>query len=176
MNDSDDHQLGLDLLHSDKNLREHRFVAESIKKMFDELCDNTGAQPNPRLLKLARIQHLYSKISGRLKKEISLFDIITNMHPTPAVGGTPKDVTVEIIDKLEPFDRCWYAGPVGFISQNEVEIVVTLRSLLLSRNRALLFAGAGIVAGSEADLEWRELESKISIPLQIFAGEKSEFS
>ncbi|HDL18807.1 MAG TPA: isochorismate synthase [Bacteroidetes bacterium] len=171
--DLDDDRLGLDLLHSDKNLREHRFVAESIKKMFDELCDNTGAQPNPRLLKLSNVQHLYSKISGYLKKEISLFDVIAKMHSTPAVGGTPRDAAVALIEELEPFDRGWYAGQVGFISRDTGEMVVALRSMLLDESRIHLFAGAGIVSGSEPDLEWQELESKISIPLQIFAGEKN---
>ncbi|MEZ4744549.1 MAG: chorismate-binding protein [Calditrichia bacterium] len=84
------------------------------------------------------------------------------LHPTPAVGGYPKDLALPKISELEPFDRGWYAGPIGWFSKNAAEFAVAIRSGMVYHNKLLLYAGAGIVPGSEPEKEWDELENKIS--------------
>jgi menaquinone-specific isochorismate synthase len=166
----EDLESGISLLHSEKNLREHQFVVDAIKKIKDKLCDNIVTHSKPSLLELSNVQHLYTRIAGELREGISLYDLLSTLHPTPAVGGTPRGKALELIRDLEAFDRGWYAGPVGILSQEWSEVVVALRSLLISGNMARIYAGAGIVRGSEPESEWQELESKISIALQIFNG------
>lgn len=158
------------LLNSEKNLREHEFVVDGIKKIKNRLCDNIYAQTSPSLLKLTNVFHLYTRISGKLREGISIYDVLSTLHPTPAVGGTPQLDALELIHKLEPFERGWYAAPIGIISREWSEMVVALRSVLLDGDCAQIFAGAGIVQGSQPQAEWNELESKISIALEILNG------
>jgi len=168
---SEDRRSGEELLHSDKNLREHRFVLDAILNMFNSLCTEIKWQSQPELLELANVQHLFSLVQGRLQPEITLTDIVTTIQPTPAAGGTPRLQAIRLIEQLEPFDRGWYAGPVGIISQQCAELAVALRSLLISGSQAHLYAGAGIVAGSDPEQEWQELDSKIAIAMKLFHGE-----
>ncbi|MCH8124971.1 isochorismate synthase [candidate division KSB1 bacterium] len=163
----EDMESGNYLLNSEKNLHEHEFVVDAIKKIKNRLCDNIYAQPSPSLLKLTNVHHLYTRISGKLRDNVSTYDILSTLHPTPAVGGTPRSKALNLINKLEPFDRGWYAAPIGIICRDWSEIVIALRSVLLVGNSARIFAGAGIVQGSEPRAEWDELESKISIALDI---------
>jgi menaquinone-specific isochorismate synthase len=87
-------------------------------------------------------------------------DVLEALHPTPAVGGTPRLKAIELIRTLEPFDRGWYSGPVGWLGPYSSEFAVGIRSGLIHGNRLSLFAGAGIVAGSTIEGEWREIEQK----------------
>ena len=89
-------------------------------------------------------------------------DIASMLHPTSAVGGVPTAKALRMIETLEPFDRGWYAAPVGWLGGGSAEMAVAIRSGLVSENRLSLFSGAGIVEGSSADDEWREIESKLA--------------
>ena len=82
-------------------------------------------------------------------------------NPTPAVGGFPRPQALKLIQELEPFERGWYAAPVGWVGYDDAEFAVAIRSGLVDRDRLLLFAGAGIVSGSQAEEEWAEVENKI---------------
>jgi len=89
------------------------------------------------------------------------------LHPTPALGGTPRDQAMEIIRKLEGFSRGWYGAPIGFVGLDLAEFVVGIRSGLTHGKNLFVYAGAGIVRGSEAQSEWDEVENKISNFIKI---------
>ncbi|KAA3613300.1 MAG: isochorismate synthase [Calditrichaeota bacterium] len=155
-------QFGADLLACEKDIREHRFVLDSIKNNLLEICETVDTDDQLSLLQLSRVQHLRCRLQGILSPGITDAHIIELMHPTPAVGGIPKEKAIAAIRQLEHFDRGWYAAPVGYISQNEAEFVVAIRSGLVRNNQLSLFSGAGIVEGSVAASEWEEIENKIA--------------
>ncbi len=163
--DHDDQRLGDELLASAKEIAEHRFVVDSIVDSLGRLCrsrDFESCAPRPvRLLKLARVQHLVSCFTGELADYVGDAEILDTLHPTPAVGGSPTARAMEMIRDLEPFDRGWYAGPVGWIGRDEADFAVAIRSGLIDACRLHLYSGAGIVAGSTPDGEWEETETKL---------------
>ena len=107
----------------------------------------------PFLAKLNRLQHLKVRFQGHLCDGVSDADLLAALHPTPAVAGYPREASLRFLREHEPFDRGWYAGPVGWIGADATEFAVAIRSTLIEGNRAHLFSGAGIVAGSDAEQE-----------------------
>lgn len=156
--EEEDRALERELLESDKDRREQAIVTEEIRRCLARrlAAVSVGA---PRLLKLARIQHLESAVEGRLPQgeDLHLLDLIAELHPTPAVCGRPRDRALEALRRSEPFERGWYAGPVGwFAPTGHGEFVPGLRSAVLHGGAWRLFAGAGIVEGSDPIREWEE--------------------
>ncbi len=150
------------LLASEKDQREHAYVRESIRTALDPLCQEFCIDEEASGLQQAWRWHLVSRSSGLLQRDIHGSDVMAALHPTPAVGGYPVEPALAAIRDLEGFDRGWYAGPVGWIGPQGAEFAVALRCGLV-RDRALfLFAGAGIVEGSDPVAEWNEIEQKIS--------------
>jgi menaquinone-specific isochorismate synthase len=121
------------------------------------------------VLKLHQCQHLRTHIEGILEQDNTDADLLRTLHPTPAVGGLPKEGAVRWIAEAEPFDRGWFAGPVGWIGGDSAEFAVGIRSGLVSDTTLSLYAGAGIVPGSEAEQEWAEIENKLSPFVGILA-------
>jgi menaquinone-specific isochorismate synthase len=93
---------------------------------------------------------------------VTAVELLAALHPTPAVGGVPRDAALGAIRAQEPFDRGWYAGPVGWIGADAAEFAVGIRSGLVWPDRLALYSGAGIVEGSVPDREWDEIEQKIA--------------
>ncbi len=153
--------LEQNLLQSDKDIREHDFVCESIKSILDDTCSKVSLKKQRDILKLARVQHLHSQYHGELKPEFSDAELIRELHPTPAVGGVPKKLAMEKIAEYEPFDRGWYAAPLGWISSESSEFAVAIRSGLIDKHDLHVFTGAGIVKGSNPLEEWEEIENKL---------------
>ena len=158
---AEDEGLRDDLLHSAKDRVEHTYVSRGIREALEPLCEELEIEDRVSEMKLARGRHLRSKVSGSLRDGVTDADLLEAMHPTPAVGGHPRGEALEQIKALEPFDRGWYAGPVGWIGQEASEFAVGIRSGLVRGGRLALFSGAGIVAGSVPDEEWAEIEQKI---------------
>ncbi|KAL0294644.1 UNVERIFIED_CONTAM: Isochorismate synthase, chloroplastic [Sesamum radiatum] len=128
-----------------------------------DLLTSTTIEPSKALRKLPRVQHLYAKLTGTLQKEDDEFKILSSLHPTPAVCGHPMEEARIVISETEMFDRGMYAGPVGWFGGAESEFAVGIRSALVGKGvGALLYAGTGIVQGSNPALEWQELELKTS--------------
>ena len=119
---------------------------------------------------MASRMHLFSRMWGTLNDSVTDADLMRALHPTPAVGGVPTGVAMEAIAHHAPFDRGWYAGPVGWIGTDSSEFAVGIRSALIAKTRLSLFAGAGIVEGSVASDEWEEVEQKIFDFLQALSG------
>ncbi len=156
-----DRELSDNLRNSAKDLREHQLVVDNLHGILTELCDRVTIAPQLTILKLNKVQHLYTQCQGVLKPEIDDAQILPQLHPTPAVGGFPRTQALKLIQKLEPFERGWYAAPVGWVSYPDTEFAVAIRSGLVDGDRLFLFAGAGIVSGSQAEEEWAEVENKI---------------
>ncbi|MGH3108992.1 MAG: isochorismate synthase [Rubrobacter sp.] len=158
---AEDEGLREDLLYSAKDRSEHTYVSKGIREALEPLCEELEIEDSVSEMMLARGRHLRSKVSGRLRDGVTDAELLDAMHPTPAVGGHPRSEALEQIHALEPFDRGWYAGPVGWIGQDASEFAVGIRSGLVRGRTLALFSGAGIVAGSVPDEEWAEIEQKI---------------
>jgi menaquinone-specific isochorismate synthase len=158
---AEDEGLRDDLLHSAKDLSEHTYVSNGIREALEPLCEELEIEDCVSEMKLARGRHLRSKVRGTLEDGVTEAALLDAMHPTPAVGGHPRSEALEYIHTLEPFDRGWYAGPVGWIGQEASEFAVGIRSGLVRGRTLALFSGAGIVAGSVPHEEWAEIEQKI---------------
>lgn len=156
-----DIELGHRLLLSDKDQHEHAFVRRSIEQVFRAICTNISMDKAPSLMNLNIGRHLRSKFHGMLRPSISDIDILQALPPTSAVGGHPKKEAMETIRQLESFDRGWYAGPIGWMSNEAAEFAVAIRSGLATDRKLALYSGAGIVEGSKPVDEWQEIEQKI---------------
>ncbi|MGR3911926.1 MAG: isochorismate synthase [Candidatus Rhabdochlamydia sp.] len=122
----------------------------------------------PEEKKFRHLKHLYQKLEGVLKPQILDDVLITALHPTPALGGAPKNRALDYLKKHEPFDRGWYGSPIGLVKESTSEIAVGIRSLLIRGHEVHLFSGAGIVKESDPLKEWEEIERKIAHLLQWF--------
>lgn len=156
-----DQAFAKDLLSNEKELLEHRLVSWEVKKNLKTICDPVEELTPEKIVKLTYVQHLYTKFTGELKKKYSDLDIILALHPTPAVAGYPKNLSLKYIAELETFDRGWYAGPIGWFGRDEAEFAVAIRSALVNQDILNLYVGAGIVTGSVSEKEWEETESKV---------------
>lgn len=165
--DHDDRRLAEELRASGKEREEHSYVANYVRSRLDELCSEDATGGEPEVLKLPALQHLYRRFAGRLRDDVDDGAIVTALHPTPAVGGEPIEIAAKEIRDLEPFDRGWYAGPVGWIARDASDFAVAIRSARLHKEELTLYAGAGIVDGSDARAEWDETAHKLQ---SIFAG------
>jgi len=155
-------QLTDELLASDKERREHQFVVDHLTAAMKSLCTDYRVDSQPEAVKYGDVQHLRTDLSGELGDHIDDAAILRTLHPTPAVGGTPRPAALEYLREVEPFDRGWYAGPLGWIDSTGAEFAVAIRSALVRPDGLSLYAGAGIVVGSDAAREWDELENKIA--------------
>ena len=164
----EDAVLADELLHSDKERREHRFVADRINAIFSEYCRASRGGDRAELLALRPVQHLVTRMEGMLWEPDSDARLLPAFHPTPAVGGCPREAALDAIASLEPFDRGWFAGPVGWVGFDSTEFAVAIRSALVADHSISVYAGAGIVAGSKPADEWDELDNKLAGLLGLF--------
>ena len=176
-NPEEDERLATELMASQKDRFENRVTAESIEDALRPLAQDGHVERFPAfVLRLQHVQHICHKISARLKPSTaatkdnmaSAFDLLAALHPTPAVAGEPRRTALQAIRQLEPFDRGYYAGPVGYLSPTCAEFAVAIRSVLIVRERAHVFAGAGIVPGSTAEGEWAEIGAKMANFVRMF--------
>lgn len=171
LTDLEDTRLGNHLLQSEKERREHQAVIEFIVQRLQELGLTPQRSPL-KLLKLSNIQHLWTPIYAQLKPNIHPLEIIARLHPTPAVAGVPAQVACAAIQEFENFDRSLYAAPLGWVDYHgNSEFIVGIRSALIRKNQARLYAGAGIVAGSEPVKELAEIELKLQALLKALNDE-----
>jgi len=157
----DDERLAEELRNSEKEQREHFMVLDRMERILKQFCQRTKRLSYLERLPLMHVQHLLSKMRGVLQLNVNDSDLLPSFHPTPAVSGTPDPEAREIIRELEPFDRGWYAGPIGWINRSQTEFAVAIRSGLLCGRTLRIYTGAGIVTGSVPEEEWREIEVKL---------------
>ena len=151
------------LLHSAKNRGEHRHAVESLLRSLEPFCDQVDADTEPFSLQLPDVWHLATDVRGHLRQSVDLLRVVAELHPTAAVAGTPRDRALQLIDELEPFDRGFYAGPVGWLSADgSGEFVIALRGAQISDGRLRALAGCGIVSESDPKAELQETELKFA--------------
>jgi menaquinone-specific isochorismate synthase len=160
-----DEALGDELLASAKNTEEHAYAVASIRAGLGPLCDTLEVDPRPALLKFPNLQHLGTRIRGTLTgngTQKSALALAAAVHPPAAVCGTPTATALELLRDLEHMDRERYAGPVGWVdAEGNGEWGIALRCGQLSGRTARLFAGCGIVAGSDPAAEIAETIVKL---------------
>jgi menaquinone-specific isochorismate synthase len=164
-NPAEDEALGEELLASAKNNEEHAYAVVSIREALAPLCEVLEVETRPALLKFPNLQHLGTRVRGTLAgggTPKSALALAAAMHPPAAVCGTPTGAALDLIRELEHMDRERYAGPVGWMdAEGNGEFGIAIRSAQLSGRTARLFAGCGIVAGSEPAAELAETMVKL---------------
>ena len=161
--DPDEDRANADaLVASAKDREEHAIVVEAVADALHPFCEALEHDPEPVLLATANVWHLSTRFKGTLREPApNALELVAALHPTPAVCGTPREVAQALIAELEPFDRGCYAGPVGWMDANgDGEWAIALRCAELRGTRAILYAGAGIVADSVPEREVDETERK----------------
>jgi menaquinone-specific isochorismate synthase len=157
---AEDEWLARELMADEKNVHEHELVAEAIQDQLQPYAASV-ATGERQVRRLATVQHLETPITAELADDEHVLTLVEALHPTPAVGGLPPDRALATIRETEPFDRGWYAAPVGwFDAAGYGSFAVGLRSAVATDDVATLFAGVGIVADSEPDAEWDEVQLK----------------
>ncbi len=151
-----------ELADSAKDREEHRIVVDDVARVLGSFCAELAWDPEPVLLETPNVWHLSTRFRGVLAEPVpSVLEMVAALHPTPAVAGAPRADALATIAELEPFDRGCYAGPVGWVdADGDGEWAIALRCAVLDRDRATLYAGAGIVAGSRPDAEVDETARK----------------
>ncbi|QHS15952.1 isochorismate synthase [haloarchaeon 3A1-DGR] len=157
---AEDEWLASELAADRKNAHEHDLVVDAIRDQLAPFAASITAGER-RIKRLAEVQHLHTPITAELETNTHVLELVEALHPTPAVGGLPPAAALETIRETEPFDRGWYAAPVGWIdAAGNGTFAVGIRSAVLEPRAATLFAGVGIVADSDADEEWDEIQLK----------------
>ncbi len=159
-----DRALGEALCDSRKNCDEHAFVVRYLEAVLADCCDGVVVDAEPSLLRTRTVQHLCTTLRARRRSDapVSLLELVSRLHPTPAVGGAPKHAALAWLAGNEGVERGWFAGPVGFLqSDGDGEFAVALRSALVRGRSATAWAGAGIVARSLPKAEFTETELKL---------------
>jgi isochorismate synthase len=166
----DDH-LAEQLLQSPKNREENAIVARRIAAALAPRSVWVTVAPEPVVIRVANIQHLAAPVRAQLAEPIDAVTLAGLLHPTPAVGGEPREVAQRLIPALEGFDRGWYAGTLGWIdATGDGEFCVALRCARLRGPDASCYAGGGIVADSDPAAELAETEVKLQALLPVLAG------
>ena len=161
--DADDPSPAGALLHDAKERSEHAIVVREVRAAVASVCGVAEAEPEPAVERHRHVLHLKSRVTATAPRGLHLLDLAARIHPSPAVAGSPRGLALELIRAWEPRPRGWYAGPIGWMNAaGEGVLTLALRSALVRGQDALLYAGAGIVAGSDPGREWEECEAKLS--------------
>lgn len=158
-----DARLAKALWSSAKNRAEHKAVVDYVTTRLVEVATELEYADAPDIKQLANVQHLFTPVRGRLRSGKHLLDAAARLHPTPAVGGVPVDKAISFIEQHEGWPRGYYAGAFGRMNgEGDGLLSVALRTAVVRYPEALLFAGCGIVEGSDGEEEWQETEMKLS--------------
>jgi len=155
------------LARSSKDLEEHEYAVRSVGDALAPICSSTNVPETPFVLHLTNVMHLATDVTGVLSdstNQIDIFDLLTRLHPSAAICGTPTPLAKKMIDKIEGISRDRYAGPVGWIdARGDGELGIALRCGQISYDKRSirLFAGCGIVAGSNPESEYAESLAKL---------------
>lgn len=164
----DDEQIAKNLFEDPKNREEHDYVVQMIRSTMEAYCTDVAVPEEPVVHQYKTLQHLYTPVRAKLKGGHQIFSIISGLHPTPALGGTPRKDALAFIRNNELLDRGWYGAPIGWMDSNHHgEFAVALRSALIQQDEASLFAGCGIVEDSIPESEYEETNIKLMPMLSV---------
>ncbi|CQR48208.1 Salicylate biosynthesis isochorismate synthase [Paraliobacillus sp. PM-2] len=154
---AEDQRIATNLLDDHKNREEHDYVVQMIKEAVSNACTAVAIPDKPIIYPLESLQHLYTPVTAKLKSNYTILDIVKCLHPTPALGGLPREASMAFIQAFEPIERGWYGAPIGwFDTYQNGEFAVAIRSGLIRNKRATLFAGCGVVKESSPVDEYEE--------------------
>jgi menaquinone-specific isochorismate synthase len=167
--DAKDLALAASLARSSKDLEEHEYAVRSVAEALEPFCSSTNVPESPFVLHLANVMHLATDVTGALiksKQRVDAFSLLKSLHPSAAVCGTPRNIAFDIIDEIEGMNRGRYAGPVGWIdASGDGELGIALRTGQITGKEIRIYAGCGIVAGSNPEKELEESNAKM-IPMR----------
>ena len=166
----DDKRLKAELAASGKDKLEHKQVVDMLAGRLKQLCVPAKFDGKGTMIELANQRHFFQRLRGRLLDGVNDEAIISALHPTPAVGGVPTDKAVGLLGSIEPFDRGWFAGTIGWFGLDEAQMAVGIRSCLIRQARWHIYGGAGVVKGSNALAEWEEIGLKMKNVLDVLNG------
>ncbi len=155
------------LLTTHKDLHEQALVFNHINRALQPLCSELQYADRPEVLRLIKVQHLRSTFHGTLQNKVTHAQLMGALHPTPAVAGVPTQSALQVISASEGFDRGLFAGPLGLLGKQSADFTVAIRSGRLNRQKLTLYAGAGVVEGSDPISEWSEIDNKFLNFLQV---------
>jgi isochorismate synthase len=167
------------LTHSRKDLMEHAAVRNALYDALSTECEGVTAPAEPSLMTLPHVHHLHTEIRGHLREGRTILGVAARLHPTPAVGGSPRDKALDFIRANEGLDRGWYASPIGWVGRDGGDFAVGLRSAVIDGSDATLFAGCGIVADSDPGAEFAESTLKLQLmesALAVSSREQAELT
>tara|TARA_B100001540_G_scaffold54924_1_gene49794 strand:+ start:107 stop:730 length:624 start_codon:yes stop_codon:yes gene_type:complete len=166
-----DAHLGKTLLGREKEVLEHRLVIESIKRRLDSIGLSDCEEGRSRLLRLANLQHVRTPLRASIPSGIHPFEALCALHPTPAMGGTPRESALSLVRELEGSPRGWYSGVAGWLdSKGRGEFIVPIRCGKILPDSLTLYAGAGLVEGSVPAQEKTETDWKLQAMLEVITG------
>ncbi len=169
----EDKAYGEELLNSPKDSYEHQVVIDGIQSRLAPLAKSIDTGKTG-IMTLSNIQHIHTPISAELKRDDGIIPLVEALHPTPALGGDPREIAMDAIGQYEPVPRGWYAAPVGWIDREmNGQFGVAIRSAIAQDKRVWLYSGAGIVADSVPQKEWDETALKF-VPMLNALGISSE--
>ena len=167
--DAKDLALAASLARSSKDLEEHEYAVRSVAEALEPFCSSTNVPESPYVLHLANVMHLATDVTGALiksKQRVDAFALLSSLHPSAAVCGTPRNIAFDIIEEIEGMNRGRYAGPVGWIdASGDGELGIALRTGQISGKEIRIYSGCGIVVGSSPEKELEESAAKM-IPMR----------
>ncbi len=166
----EDLRFKAELAASVKDKLEHKQVVDMLADRLRQLCVLAKLDGKGTMMELPNQRHFFQRLRGRLLEGVSDEVIINALHPTPAVGGVPTAGAVQTLLSSEPFDRGWFAGTVGWLSRDEAQMAVGIRSCLIRQAQWYIYGGAGVVKGSDALAEWEEVGLKMKNILDVLYG------
>ena len=170
-NEGERARLADELLHDEKNLREHAHVVDFIRSVFERDCYDVDIPRQPGIMPLQHIQHLHTPASARVLDGVSLLDLCRQLHPTPALAGAPVGEALMLLRRIEGYNRGFFGGACGYVDGNgDGEFAVAIRSGVFDGELGYVYAGCGVVEGSDAASEFDEIDMKLQTVLTAFDG------
>ncbi len=164
-------RLAAGLMADPKNRAEHDYVVRFIREVFRRTCYDVEVPEQPEILPFAHVQHLHTPAQARMLDGMDLWTMKDDLHPTPATAGTPVGEARMLIRRIEPYNRGLFAGACGYVDgAGDGEFSVALRTGVFDGEMGWVYAGCGIVAGSDADDEYEEIDLKLQTILSAFEG------
>lgn len=165
-------ELARFLMNDEKNRTEHEYVVRFIREVFERNCYNVEIPATPSILSLKHVQHLYTPARAQVMEGISLYSLMEQLHPTPALAGQPVGEALMSLREIEPYNRGFFGGAIGVIdAKGDGEFSVAIRSGVFDGEAGWIYAGCGVVEGSEVESEFAEIDMKFQTILSAFQGE-----
>ncbi len=163
--------LAAALMADEKNRAEHDYVVRLIRSVLERVCYDVDVPATPEIMRLAHVQHLFTPARARALEGVTLVNLMEDLHPTPAVAGTPVGEAKMLLRAIEPYNRGFYAGACGFVDgAGDGEFSVALRTGVFDGEMGYVYGGCGIVAESDADAEYEEINLKLRTILSAFGS------